>query len=348
MGRVENRYRSKVVLSTTIWNSPIWMDFWTPILPLRPLILTLFLPGAALAQDAPSLAFPVDCVLGDTCMIQQLVDRDPGPDAVDFLCGSMTYDGHTGTDIRVPDMEAMAAGVRVLAAAAGTVAGTRDGVPDTGQGGFPEGQDCGNGVRIEHGDGWETQYCHLALGSILVAEGDRVETGQPLGEMGFSGNTEFPHLHLTLRHNGREIDPFNPTDDASCGADATPLWSDAIPLAPGGILSAGFADDVPDYEAIQAGTADAESLPEDANALVLWGFFHHGRIGDVIRLIISDPSGAEFHSQDVTLDRTQAQLFRASGLRNRAILPAGTYTGTVTMIRDGIQLDTRTITIPID
>lgn len=301
----------------------------------------------ASAQNAPQLAFPVDCTLGETCMIQQLMDHDPGPGAQDFLCGPMSYDGHRGTDIRVPDMEALARGVPILAAAPGTILGLRDSVPDTGKGGFPEGQDCGNGVVIEHENGWQTQYCHMAQGSILVASGDAVTTGQAIGRMGFSGNTEFPHLHISVRRNGADVDPFDTSDATTCGGNAEPLWADPITLSPGGILSMGFADAIPEFDAIQAGTADAEALPTNLEAFVIWGFFHGGRVGDIVTATILEPDGSTFHTLDITLERTQAQLFRATGRRVRTPLAPGDYTGTITLTRNGIEIDTETETITI-
>ena len=309
------------------------------------LLLLTALP--ATAQDAPFLAFPVECVLGETCMIQQLVDHDPGPDARDFLCGAMSYDGHQGTDIRVPDMEALDEGVPILAAADGTVLGTRNMVSDTGADDFPEGQDCGNGVVIAHGDGWQTQYCHMAAGSVLVQQGEAVTEGQVLGSMGFSGNTEFPHLHLTVRRNGDVVDPFAPEGADNCGADASPLWTTPLPVALGGILSVGFSDGIPTYDAIQAGTADAEGLSAIGDAIVLWGFVHGGREGDVMTLTITDPSDEVYHTQTITLDRTQAQLFRASGRRIRDALTPGPYTGTITLGRDGAVIDRETTVIPV-
>jgi len=44
------------------------------------------------------LEFPLDCTLDETCFIQQFVDNDPSAIATDFACGSLTYDGHKGTD----------------------------------------------------------------------------------------------------------------------------------------------------------------------------------------------------------------------------------------------------------
>ncbi len=60
------------------------------------------------------------------------MDHDPGPDAADFTCNGLSYDTHTGTDFALPSLAAMQAGVAVLAAAPGTVAALRDGMPDTG------------------------------------------------------------------------------------------------------------------------------------------------------------------------------------------------------------------------
>ncbi len=312
-----------------------------------PLVL-LILSVPAAAQDAPSLAFPVECTLGETCMIQQLMDRDPGPDAQDFLCGPMTYDEHRGTDIRVPDMEDLAQGMRILASAPGTVIGARNSVPDLGSDDFPEGQDCGNGVVIDHADEWQTQYCHMAQGSVLVEVGDEVEAGQPIGEMGFSGDTTFPHLHLSVRQNGNDVDPFDPSTNALCGESADPLWAESFTPSPGGILSVGFADAIPEFEAIRAGVADVDALTINTAALVVWGFLYGGRADDTVRIEITAPDGSTYHVRDITLERTQAELFRATGRRNRIGLAPGDYTGTVTLIRNGTSIDRENAVVSIN
>jgi len=56
-----------------------------------------------------------------------------------------------------------------------------------------KGRDAGNAVVIDHGGGWETQYSHLRLGSIVVKPGDQVVAGDVLGMIGMSGRAEFPH-----------------------------------------------------------------------------------------------------------------------------------------------------------
>lgn len=302
-------------------------------------------PLGAIGQDAVSLAFPVDCTLGDTCFIQQMTDHDPGPGARDFRCGPQSYDGHTGTDIRVADLQAMAEGMAVTAAAPGIVRAVREGEAD---GVVNEGVECGNGVAIIHTGGWETLYCHLARGSVAVAEGDEVATGTVLGRIGLSGNTEFPHLHFELRLDGRPVDPFAPSDGVTCDSPPPAIWSVPIDVAEGGIMAAGFAPGIPELADIEAGTADSAHLSPLAPALVVWGFVHGGREGDLIRLRVADGTGAEILAADQMLDRTQAQLFRAAGRRRPPDgWPPGPYVGEVTMIRDGEVLSTRRTSVTI-
>jgi hypothetical protein len=143
-----------------------------------------------------------------------------------------------------------------------------------------------------------------------------------------------------LRHEGRVVDPFDPSDTTSCGAGTATLWSAPLPHDPGEILSAGFAFDVPEFDAITAGQAGRGVIAASDPALVLWAFVHSGRVGDVLRLRILDASGTEIHTQDVTLERTQAQLFRASGRRTpTGGWAPGLYRGDVALIRDGVEID---------
>ncbi len=60
------------------------------------------------------------------------------------------------------------------------------------------GRVLGNHVVVDHGDGTFAAYAHLRRGSAAVGVGDRVETGQQLGEIGNTGNTSMPHLHVQL------------------------------------------------------------------------------------------------------------------------------------------------------
>ena len=56
----------------------------------------------------------------------------------------------------------------------------------------------GNHVIVDQGDGVHAAYAHLRRQSLQVKVGDRVQAGQPIGEVGNSGNTSEPHLHVQL------------------------------------------------------------------------------------------------------------------------------------------------------
>lgn len=298
------------------------------------------------------LSLPIDCDLGQNCHVQHYVDRDPGPEVQDFHCGDLSYEGHKGTDFALSTIADMQRGVSVLAAADGQVRGMRDGVadviygPDNASG--TDGRECGNGVVIRHADGWETQYCHMKSGTISVKSGDQVVRGDILGQVGLSGKTQFPHLHLSVRNDGNVIDPFVPDKSQSCGPAGLGLWDQEIPYIGGGLINAGFSDGIPSFEAVKGGTAAQSELAPDAKGLVLFAYAYGGRSGDIINLKIVGPKGQMLDS-NVELDKDQAQLFRATGRRLKANRwPAGDYTGTVRMVRGETELAQQQVQMHID
>ncbi|MFT9819863.1 M23 family metallopeptidase [Lysinibacillus sp. NPDC056185] len=46
---------------------------------------------------------------------------------------------------------------------------------------------------------------HMKKGSVVVAQGDKVTTGQILGKVGNSGNTSEPHLHIHAEKDGKGV-----------------------------------------------------------------------------------------------------------------------------------------------
>lgn len=187
-----------------------------------------------MAQDI-SLSLPIDCTLGDTCYIQNYVDHDPSDAASDFQCGGLTYDTHKGTDFGLISLAAMERGVNVFASAPGTVHGVRDILFTSDLSSEINGHDCGNGVVVAHDNGWETQYCHMREGSVSVIVGDLVEPGDVLGQVGLSGRTQFPHVHISVRQGGQLVDPFAPDGVINCGTLAPyTLWAVPIDTPAGG------------------------------------------------------------------------------------------------------------------
>lgn len=63
----------------------------------------------------------------------------------------------------------------------------------------------GNFVKVDHGDGYETLYAHLA--SVKVKKGQAVSRGAVLGTMGNTGNSYGIHLHFEVRRDGVRVDP---------------------------------------------------------------------------------------------------------------------------------------------
>ena len=177
---------------------------------LAAILAGLLVAVAARAEMPTDLALPIDCKPGEDCWIIRYVDLDRGP-----ASSTMPWIAHRRRQwhrFRNPRSRGDGSGVEVRAAAAGVVDALRDGIPDVSveEGGREAiaGKECGNGIRIAHGDGWTTWYRHLRRGSLMVQKGDRVEVGQPLALVGLSGETSFPHLHFDVRHGDQVIDPF--------------------------------------------------------------------------------------------------------------------------------------------
>lgn len=297
----------------------------------------LFLISAdAKAQDVPVLQFPVDCTPGVSCVVQNYVDHDQGPGMRDYACGEQTYDGHDGTDIRLLTTQAMRAGVAVRAALRGRVAGARDGMPDNGgpdlAAAAVKGRECGNGVLIDHGGGWKTQYCHLQSGSVRVHKGDTVLTGQQLGLVGLSGLTQFPHLHITVRKNGQAVDPFAyERASAECGGGPT-LWGTgadaAMPYVQRAVMNAGFSARIPSMEAVESGVLDRAPPVPNAAVLAFYVRTVHLKAGDAQEIRIKGPDGTVLaESRIPPLDHSKAQYLAYAGLKLANPLPTGLYRG---------------------
>ena len=61
---------------------------------------------------------------------------------------------------------------------------------------------AGNFIIIDHLNGEFSLMAHLKQGSVIVREGMMVRAGQPLAEMGVSGDAYLPHVHYELRNAG--------------------------------------------------------------------------------------------------------------------------------------------------
>ena len=286
------------------------------------------------------ISFPLECDLSTECYVQQYVDHDPSPKASDFSCSFLTYDGHKGTDFGLRDPALLDRGVFVVAAAAGRVVARRDGVIDkiyTAEDAERVDKiECGNGVVIQHDDGWQTQYCHMKQGSVTVTKGQIVAQGDPLGQVGVSGKAAFPHLHLSVRQGNRVVDPYAPNGQLSCDGDLETLWDLTPAYQQGDLLYIGFSDRVPEFDDVKMGTVPQELTPQSP-ALVMYVHGFGTQKGDQLELEFTGPAGT-IAQQTITLPKDQAQMMRAIGRNRKADWPRGSYTATARLIRNGVEI----------
>lgn len=106
-------------------------------------------------------------------------------------------------------------GQPILAVADGTVVGTRNDLQDQVPGALPANlpldEADGNFVVLDIAPGLFVNYAHMRPGSVKVKLGDKVKRGDQIGEVGNTGNSQAPHLHLHVMDN------------------ASPLASDGLP-----------------------------------------------------------------------------------------------------------------------
>jgi murein DD-endopeptidase MepM/ murein hydrolase activator NlpD len=72
--------------------------------------------------------------------------------------------------------------------------------------GWPDNYGFGNRVVIDHGNGYQTTYAHLA--NIYVKSGQRVSRGQTVGQMGSTGRSTGTHLHFEVHYKGVAVNPL--------------------------------------------------------------------------------------------------------------------------------------------
>lgn len=297
--------------------------------------------GGAVPSDAIVLALPVACDMARDCSIQKYVDRAPGPERLDYRCGTLTTDGHDGTDFRLRRPWDFDRDVKVLAAAPGVVLRVRDAMPDISvrdPAAPPVGERmAGNAVVIRHDGGWETQYSHLKRGSVRVVAGERVAAGAVLGAVGLSGNAEFPHLHFEVRHGGKIVDPFASANALGCAIPASGLWSSsasaALTYRQTEVLAADFAESPQQALNAYQKTSRTSRL-QNTDMLLIWGLTSGNQVGDLEIFRIYAPDGGLILETKRTIKEGNLQHVGYAGLRRppQGWSP-GEYRGTYSLIQ---------------
>jgi murein DD-endopeptidase MepM/ murein hydrolase activator NlpD len=97
------------------------------------------------------------------------------------------------------------------AAPSGTpIVAVKDGKVLEAKNGTTWGAAYGIAAVIDHGNGLRAIYAHMS--KIEVKAGDTIKEGQKIGEIGSTGNSTGPHLHLEVRvspwrYNDKDVDP---------------------------------------------------------------------------------------------------------------------------------------------
>ncbi len=132
--------------------------------------------------------------------IGNYLDHDTtSPGILDWNCGSVTYDGHHGTDICIfpyPFYKMDNNLVEVIAAATGIIINKVDGHYDRN---CIKGDSIANYMVIQHSDGSCALYWHMKKNSLTSKQvGDTIYAGEYLGIVGSSGKSTGPHLHFEV------------------------------------------------------------------------------------------------------------------------------------------------------
>ncbi|WP_085904781.1 M23 family metallopeptidase [Kiloniella majae] len=307
-------------------------------------LIGLFAISSGFAEgSSPHFISPVNCSVPSECTIQNYVDARPGTGHRDYTCGTLSYERHKGTDFRVLSYDLYLKGVPVLAAADGIVLRKRNNADEgdyilKGNEAVKQ-REIGNGVIIEHTNGWETTYAHLKKGSVTVSPGDRVNAGDVIGIIGLSGKTEFPHLHFQVTHNQELRDPFTGKKPSGCGEitkDA--LWDKSLQKDFGykgtGIIDTGFAAEIPKHKLLAFRSEQKRiSVQRDPKILLYWAELWGVKIADRLTISYENPLG-EITKDQKALKKNQASYFKYIGKKRPkdGWIP-GVYTGHITLER---------------
>lgn len=306
-------------------------------------------------SNAITIEAPIICPEEGYCYVQNYVDVSPVIGGQDYKSLSRSYDGHKGTDFRIPYL-AMLRGVAVVAAASGKVLRVRDGMNDRALTALlddTEGHECGNGVVIDHGEGWHTQYCHMKKGSVAVKSGDIVQTGTVLGAVGLSGRTEFTHLHFQVTHNGQTVCPFlgdlqgnalsvHSKKDGKI-ADNDPLWADEknalLQYVPPQLLKIDYTTELPksSRDLLQRSNVRANVKVEN-KPLVFAAVTALLEEGDRLIITLSTFEGSELAKKEVEIKYQTAQRYDYVGRTDSAKFVGNTLEGKVELWRNDTQL----------
>jgi murein DD-endopeptidase MepM/ murein hydrolase activator NlpD len=267
--------------------------------------VTSFTTADPATTNPPKFVTPIGGVPFQDWAIDNYVDVNPltGP-IVDYLGGTFTIDGHAGHDLTLANFAEMDAGIPVYAAAAGTVTESIDGAFDRNA---AQGNQPGNNIIVDHGNGWETEYFDLMANTITVKVGDVVTSGQLLGLTGSSGDSTDAHLHWVVRHNGAVVE--TEFDPAVFYVNPLP-YQGAEPTT---ILDLGTTNFTQTGAQLKERPADLSTFSTlTPDTITLWFETSHFHAGDQYQINWYQPDGTLSQSFSRTVSDDEGRSFHTS------------------------------------
>jgi murein DD-endopeptidase MepM/ murein hydrolase activator NlpD len=255
------------------------------------------------------------------------IDEDQtSPGILDYNCGSVTYDGHAGTDIGslpYPFIKMDNNQVLIIAAAAGTIAAKVDGYFD---------KDCAtttvspNYVVVTHSDGSNSIYYHMKKNSLTVKTvGQTVALGEYLGAVGSSGASTAPHLHFEVWSGGTFSTRRDPWAGACNSLNVSTWWASQKPYTEPAIIKAQINNIAPVLPACPTTeTSNEDTCFVGGGTARFYYFIRNETVGLVANLRIVQPGNTTFSAWT----HSSTTNYLASYWYNIKTMPTtpGTYT----------------------